>query len=130
MKDLKGDLLCKNNFYKMFEHSCVAAVCENNQPIMGKIHPFIFLNNPNKSKSLRTSNSRFSLCTHHRREKFPPFCDDLYPNSIDIDTALSEKLQSAITGDIYNVSTKGAMQVLCILMHQRTWRYRQSPLYV
>ncbi len=40
---VKGDLLCKNHFYKVFEHSCVAAVCENNQPIMVKIHPLIFL---------------------------------------------------------------------------------------
>ncbi len=39
----KGDLLCKNHFYKVFEHSCVAAVCENNQPIMLKIHQLIFL---------------------------------------------------------------------------------------
>ncbi len=42
-KLLKGDLLCKNHFYKLFEHSCVAAVCENNQPIMLKIHQLIFL---------------------------------------------------------------------------------------
>ncbi len=41
-KHFKGDLLCKNHFYKVFEHSCVAAVCENNQPIMLKIHPLIF----------------------------------------------------------------------------------------
>ncbi len=41
--DFKGDLLCKNHFYKVFEHSCVAAVCENNQPIMLKIHQLIFL---------------------------------------------------------------------------------------
>ncbi len=40
---LKGDLLCKNYSYKLFEHSCVAAVCENNQPIMLKIHQLIFL---------------------------------------------------------------------------------------
>ncbi len=39
---LKGDLLCKNHFYKVFEHSCVAAVCENNQLIMLKIHQLIF----------------------------------------------------------------------------------------
>ncbi len=37
------DLLCKNHFYKVFEHSCVAAVCENNQPIMLKINQLIFL---------------------------------------------------------------------------------------
>ncbi len=40
---LKGDLLCKKYSYKLFEHSCVAAVCENNQPIMLKIHQLIFL---------------------------------------------------------------------------------------
>ncbi len=34
----KGGLLCKNNFYKVFEHICMAAVYENNQPIMLKIH--------------------------------------------------------------------------------------------
>ncbi len=45
-KYLKRDLLCKNHFYKVFEHSCVAAVCENNQPV--KLHPLIFYN-PNKS---------------------------------------------------------------------------------
>ncbi len=41
--NVKGDLLYKNHFYKLFEHSCVAAVCENNQPIMLKIHQLIFL---------------------------------------------------------------------------------------
>ncbi len=30
-------------FYKEFEHSCVASVCENNQPVMVKIHPLTFL---------------------------------------------------------------------------------------
>ncbi len=34
----KGDPLHKNHFHKVFEHSYVAAVCENNQPIMLKIH--------------------------------------------------------------------------------------------
>ncbi len=34
---LKGDLLCKKSLYKVFDHSCVAAVCENNQPIMLKL---------------------------------------------------------------------------------------------
>ncbi len=24
-------VLCKNHFYKVFEHSCVAAVCDKNQ---------------------------------------------------------------------------------------------------
>ncbi len=42
-------------------------------------------------------------------------CDALCP--ISINTALSEKLQSAITGVIYNVSTKEALQVLCFGMH-------------
>ncbi len=27
----------------MFEHSCVASVCENNQPVIVKIHPLIFV---------------------------------------------------------------------------------------
>ncbi len=40
---LKVDLLCENHFYKVFEDSCVTAVCDNNQPIMLKIHPLIFL---------------------------------------------------------------------------------------
>ncbi len=44
-KDFKGDLLCKIHFYKVFEHSCVAAVYENHQPIMLKIHQLIFLSN-------------------------------------------------------------------------------------
>ncbi len=39
----KRDLLCKNHFYKVFEHSCVASVCENNQPVMVKFHPLIFV---------------------------------------------------------------------------------------
>ncbi len=41
---------------------------------------------------------RFSLFTRHRGEKVPPICDALCP--ISINTALSEKLQSAITGDM------------------------------
>ncbi len=36
--NIKGDILCKNHFYKVFEHSCVASVCKNNQPVMVKIH--------------------------------------------------------------------------------------------
>ncbi len=39
----KGDLLCKNHVYKVFEHSCVASVCEKNQPVMVKIHPLIIV---------------------------------------------------------------------------------------
>ncbi len=35
-------LLCKNHLYKVFEHSCVAAVCENNQPIMVKINRLVY----------------------------------------------------------------------------------------
>ncbi len=40
---LKGTYYAKNHFYKVFEHSCVAAVCENNQPIMLQIHQLVFL---------------------------------------------------------------------------------------
>ncbi len=36
---------------------------------------------------------------------------------ISISTALSEKLQAAITGDIYKVSGKEALQVLCFGIH-------------
>ncbi len=107
----------------MFEHSCMAAVCENNQPIMLKIHLLIFFIKPiNHEQSLQTSCFRFSLCSRHRGEKVLPICDALCP--IDsfhvtesINTALSEKLRSAITGDIYNVSAKEALQVLCFGMH-------------
>ncbi len=85
----KGDLLCKNHFYKVFEHSCVAAVCENNQPIMLKIHQLIFFIKPiNHKQSLRTSCFRFSLCACHWGEKVPPICDAFCP--ISINTALSE----------------------------------------
>ncbi len=38
------NLLGKKHFYKVFEHSCVASVSENNQPIMVKINPLFFLN--------------------------------------------------------------------------------------
>ncbi len=58
---------------------------------------------------------RFSLRSRHQGEKVPPICDALCP--ISINTALSEKLRSAITGDIYNVSTKEALQVVCFGMH-------------
>ncbi len=109
--EFKGDLLCKNHFYKLFEHSCVAAVCENNQPIMVKIHQLLFFIKPiNHKQSLQTSCFRFSLCSRHRGEKVPAICDALCP--ISINTALSEKLRSAITGVIYNISTKEALQVL------------------
>ncbi len=33
----------QKSLLKVFEHSCVAAVGENNQPVMVKIHPLIFL---------------------------------------------------------------------------------------
>ncbi len=42
----KGDLLGKYHFYKVFEHSCVAALCENNQPIMLKIHQLFYFIKP------------------------------------------------------------------------------------
>ncbi len=37
----KGDLSCKNHFYKVFEHRFVASVCENNQLVMVKMHQLI-----------------------------------------------------------------------------------------
>ncbi len=40
---LKGELLFKNHFDKVFEHSCVASMRENNQPVMVKIPPLIFV---------------------------------------------------------------------------------------
>ncbi len=107
----KGDLLCKNHFYKLFEHSCVAAVCENNQPIMLKIHQLIFLIKPiNPEQSLQTSCFRFSLFTSPRGKSPAHLWHTLCP--ISINTALSEKMRSAITGVIYTVSTKEALRVL------------------
>ncbi len=41
-KVLKGTYYAKITFIRC-EHSCMAAVCENNQPIMVKIHQLIFL---------------------------------------------------------------------------------------
>ncbi len=102
--EFKGDLLYKNYFYKVFEHSCVAAVCENNQPIMLKsTNSFFFIKPINHEQSLQKSGFRFSLCSRQWGEKVPPICDALCP--ISINTAQSEKLQTAITGNIYNVST-------------------------
>ncbi len=37
---LDAKAFCKNHLYGVFEHSCVAAVCENKQPIVVKIHSF------------------------------------------------------------------------------------------
>ncbi len=81
---LKGDLLCKNHFYKAFEHSFMAAVCENNQPINVKNPPthFFFIKPINHEQSLQTSGFRICLCSHHRGEKVPPMCDALCPISI------------------------------------------------
>ncbi len=106
---IKGDLLCKNHFYKLFEHSCVATVCENNQPIMVKNPPtHSFIKPINHKQSLRMSRFRFSLCAHHWGEKVPPICDALW--LISINTALREKMRSARV--IYN-STKEAL--CCVL---------------
>ncbi len=121
-KYLKGDLLCKNHFYKVFEHSCVAAVCENNQPNNGKNPPnHSFIKPINHKQSLQTSCFRFSLCSRHRGEQVPPICDALC--SFSINTALREKMRSAITGDIYTVSTKEALQVLCFVMDEHRSRH-------
>ncbi len=45
MMTLKGTYYAKITFKRdlNFEHSYMAAVCENNQPIMLKIHKHIFL---------------------------------------------------------------------------------------
>ncbi len=67
----KGDLLCKKHSYKVFEQSFVASVCENNQPVMVKIHPLFY----HLKKSPRMTCFRFSLCSHHQGEKVPPICD-------------------------------------------------------
>ncbi len=88
----------QNHFYKVFEHSCVAAVCENKQPCNGP--PTHVFNNPNKSYKV-SQNKRFQIfspCTRHHREKFCPFVTLSAP--ISINTALSEKQQSTITGEI------------------------------
>ncbi len=42
LKWLKGTYYAKITFIR-FEHSCVASVCENNPPVMVKIHPLIFV---------------------------------------------------------------------------------------
>ncbi len=71
---IKGDLLCKNHFYKVFEHSCVAAECENNQPINVKNPPTHFLlKSINHKQSPQANNFRFSLCSHHQGKKSLPF---------------------------------------------------------
>ncbi len=38
----KGVIGCKTQFYLLFEHKCVLAVCVHNHPIMIKIHPVFF----------------------------------------------------------------------------------------
>ncbi len=48
------------------------------------------------------------------RGKVPPICDALCP--IRINTALSEKQRSAITGDIYTVSAKEALKNKCCVL--------------
>ncbi len=41
---LKGTYYAKNHFYKgVWTQLCGRSVCENNQPVMEKIHPLIFL---------------------------------------------------------------------------------------
>ncbi len=105
---LKGTYYAKITFIRCL-NSCVAAVCENNQPIMVKIHPLIFFIIPiNHKQSLEMS--RFSLCTRHWGEKVPPICDALCP--ISINTALSEKQQSAITEDIQCQCQRGFTSVV------------------
>ncbi len=70
----KGDLLCKNHFYKVFEHSCVAAVCEKIQPIMVKIHPLIFLYSKKIINSLSERAVSDSPSVHvTERKKSRPF---------------------------------------------------------
>ncbi len=55
--NFKWKLLCKNHVYKVFEHSCVASVCENNQPVMVKIHTLIFI----RSKKIINSLSEWAV---------------------------------------------------------------------
>ncbi len=74
--DIKGTYYAKITFITVFEHSCVAAVCENIQPIMVKIHPLIFLQSKiiiNGLSERAVSDS--PLCSRHRGEKVPPICD-------------------------------------------------------
>ncbi len=109
-KSLKGTYYAKITFIRCL-NSCVAAVCENNQPIILKIHQLVFLIKPiNHKQSLQTSRFRFSLCSRHRGGKVPPICDALCP--ISINTALSEKMRSAITGDIQCQRQRGFTSVV------------------
>ncbi len=99
----------------MFERSCMAAVCEN-KPIMLKNIVFY---KTNKSWTV-SPNELFQILPLFTspRGKVPPICDALRP--ISINTALSEKLRSAITGDKYDVrchNANEALQVLCFGMH-------------
>ncbi len=70
----------------------------------------IFIKPINHKQSLQTSCFRFSLCARHWGGKVPPICDTLCP--ISINTALSEKLQSAITGDIQCQHQRGFTSVV------------------
>ncbi len=53
---------------------------------------------------------------NERFQNLPPFTSQRGKSPFGI-SDLSEKLQSTITGDIYNVSAKDALQVLCFGMH-------------
>ncbi len=112
MQKVKEDLLCKNHFYKLFEQLCGRSVWK--QPAYNVKNPptNFFIKPINHEQSLQTSCFRFSLCSRHRGEKVPPICDALCP--ISINTALSEKLQSAIL-EIYTMSAPNRHCKCCVL---------------
>ncbi len=82
---------------------------------MLKIHQLIFYKT-NKSWTV-SLNELFQVLPLFTSQRgiVPPICDALCP--ISRNTALSEKLRSAITGDKHNVNAKEALQALCFVMH-------------
>ncbi len=61
----------QKSLYKVFEHSWMAVVCENNQPIMLKIHQLSFFIKPiNHEQSLQHQFQILPLFTS-LREKVP-----------------------------------------------------------
>ncbi len=65
----------KNHFYKVSEHSCVAAVCENNQPIMLRIHLLIYFYLKKIINSLSERAVSDSYSVHAVGEKVPSISD-------------------------------------------------------
>ncbi len=110
---LKGPIMQKSLLY-IWTQLCSCSVWKQPAYNVKKPATNYFIKPINHERSLQKRGFRFSLCWRHWEEKVLPICDALCP--ISINTALSEKLRSALLETLLEImSAPKRLYKCCVL---------------